>query len=109
MLRSQFEGLVRGGPANNQHWFAVMENPATQKIVPEDWDDFVQFVNQYRDEIADDRFDLRIETDWARDLTEEDLLLLALLVKDADSYVSAEAKRNPNAPTTGFFARLFKR
>lgn len=47
-----------------------------QKYVPEDWDDFVKFVNQHRDEIAEGRFDLRIEKDWARDLTEEDLLLL---------------------------------
>jgi len=53
-----------------------MEDSARQQIVPEDWDDFVGFINQHRDEIADGRYDLRIEKDWARDLTNEDLLLL---------------------------------
>lgn len=53
-----------------------MEDPAKQQIIPEDWDDFVKFINQHRDEIARGRYDLRIEKDWARDLTEKDLLLL---------------------------------
>jgi hypothetical protein len=185
-----------------------MENATTQKIVPEDWDDFVKFISQHRDEIADGRYDLRIEKDWARDLTEEDLLLLIencpssrltiasatkspkvldrlssdsssdireevadnprtsastldalakdsiaavrmatagnattsaqnlellsqdtvnyvrwgvahnektpanaleTLVKDPDSYVSDEAKKNPNAPRSGFWSRLFRK
>ena len=53
-----------------------MEDATTQKIVPEDWDDFVKFITHHRDDIADGRYDLRIEKDWARDLTEENLLLL---------------------------------
>jgi hypothetical protein len=53
-----------------------MENAAKKSIVPEDWDDFVKFINQHRDEIARGNYDLRIEKDWARDLTAEDLLLL---------------------------------
>ena len=53
-----------------------MEDPAKQSIVPEDWDDFVEFISRHRDEIAHGRYDLRIEKDWARDLTSEDLLLL---------------------------------
>ena len=53
-----------------------MEDASKQKIVPEDWDDFVQFINNHRDEIARGSYDLRIEKDWARDLTPEDLLLL---------------------------------
>jgi hypothetical protein len=53
-----------------------MENGAKQSIVPEDWDDFVEFISRHRDEIAHGRYDLRIEKDWARDLTGEDLLLL---------------------------------
>ncbi|HKA21401.1 MAG TPA: hypothetical protein VKN18_24195 [Blastocatellia bacterium] len=53
-----------------------MEEAAKQSIIPEDWDDFVAFINQHRDEIAFGRYDLRIEKDWARDLTTEDLLLL---------------------------------
>lgn len=53
-----------------------MEEIAKQSIIPEDWDDFVEFINQHRDEIAVGRYDLRIEKDWARDLTSEDLLLL---------------------------------
>ena len=48
----------------------------TQRIVPEDWDDFVSFINKHREDIAEGRYDLRIEKDWARELTEEDLLLL---------------------------------
>ena len=53
-----------------------MEDATKQKVIPEDWDDFVQFINQHRDEIALGGYDLRIEKDWARDLTTEDLLLL---------------------------------
>ena len=53
-----------------------MENVAKKSIVPEDWDDFVEFISQHRDEIAHGGYDLRIEKDWARDLTSEDLLLL---------------------------------
>jgi len=53
-----------------------MENAAKKSIVPEDWDDFVEFISQHRDEIAHGNYDLRIEKDWARDLTTEDLLLL---------------------------------
>lgn len=53
-----------------------MENAAKKSIVPEDWDDFVEFISQHRDEIANGSYDLRIEKDWARDLTTEDLLLL---------------------------------
>jgi len=53
-----------------------MEETAIQKIVSEDWDDFVEFINNHRDEIARGQYDLRIEKDWARDLTNQDLLLL---------------------------------
>ena len=48
-----------------------MENDAKKSIVPEDWDDFVEFISQHRDEIAHGSYDLRIEKDWARDLTPE--------------------------------------
>jgi len=53
-----------------------MENAEKKSIVPEDWDDFVEFISQHREEIAHGSYDLRIEKDWARDLTTEDLLLL---------------------------------
>ena len=53
-----------------------MEDATKQKVVPEDWDDFVEFISHHRDEIARGSYDLRIEKDWARDLTTEDLLLL---------------------------------
>jgi hypothetical protein len=53
-----------------------MEEATKKSIVPEDWDDFVEFIGQHRDEIARGNYDLRIEKDWARDLTPEDLLLL---------------------------------
>jgi len=53
-----------------------MEEAAKTSFVPEDWDDFVKFINTNRDEIAQGNYDLRIEKDWARDLTTEDLLLL---------------------------------
>jgi hypothetical protein len=183
-----------------------MDNSQPSTIVPEDWDDFVKFISQHRDEIASGGYDLRIERDWASSLTDEDLLLLVehcpssrltiasaarsldvlgvlsrdeseavreavadnvrvssdilsalsidsvsavrmavaenrnvavqdlqslsedavnfvrwgvahnektpshvleLLVKDPDSYVSDEAKRNPNAPKRGFWSRMF--
>lgn len=185
-----------------------MEDVTKQKVVPEDWDDFVKFITEHRDEIAHGDYDLRIEKDWARDLTDADLLLLIehcpssrltiasatksvevldrlardsssdvreevadnprttaatidvlakdsiaavrmaaaenatvseqnleilandpvnyvrwgvahnektpssvleALIKDPDSYISDEAKKNPNAPKTGFWTRLFKR
>ena len=53
-----------------------MAESSFQKIVPQDWDDFVQFINKHRDEIAKDQYDLRIEKDWAKDLDDHDLLLL---------------------------------
>lgn len=53
-----------------------MDNPKLPAIVPEDWDDFVKFIGQHRDEIASGGYDLRIERDWANSLTDEDLLLL---------------------------------
>jgi hypothetical protein len=185
-----------------------MEDATKQKVIPEDWDDFVEFINHHRDEIAGGGYDLRIEKDWARDLTPEDLLLLVeycpssrltiasatksvevlerlagdssidvreavadnlrtpastlnalstdpasavrmavaanvnvseenletlakdpvnyvrwgvahnektpttvllLIITDHDSYVSDEAKKNPNAPKTGFWSKLFKK
>src|SRR6185436_10698837 len=52
------------------------DNPQPTPIVPEDWDDFVKFIAQHRDEIAGGGYDLRIERDWASSLTEADLLLL---------------------------------
>lgn len=71
--------VVHAGEADRQfikHWFAIMEDPTQQQVVPEDWDDFVQFINTHRGEIAEGAYDLRIEKDWARDLTDGDLLLL---------------------------------
>jgi hypothetical protein len=59
-----------------EYWFAIMENATKQSIVPEDWDDFVKFIAQHRSDIAEGRYDLRIEKDWARELTDDDLLLL---------------------------------
>jgi len=53
-----------------------MDNPQPSTIVPEDWDDFVKFISQHRDDIAGGGYDLRIERDWASSLTDEDLLLL---------------------------------
>lgn len=53
-----------------------MEDTVKQSVVPEDWDDFVKFIGQHRTDIAEGKYDLRIEKDWARDLTEDDLLLL---------------------------------
>ena len=57
-----------------------MDNPQDKTqpstIVPEDWDDFVKFINGHRDEIAGGGYDLRIERDWASSLSDEDLLLL---------------------------------
>jgi hypothetical protein len=35
--------------------------------------------------------------------------LIELLIKDPDRHISDEARKNPNAPKRGFFARLFKK
>lgn len=98
-----------------------MENATKQSIVPEDWDDFVEFIGQHRSEIAEGRYDLRIEKDWARDLTDEDLLLLIehcpssrltiasatksaavldTLSRDTSSEVREEVADNPRTPAT---------
>ncbi|MEK6407843.1 MAG: hypothetical protein AABN34_12845 [Acidobacteriota bacterium] len=112
---------MRGGPANTGHWFAIMEDATKQKVVPEDWDDFVKFISQHRDDIAHGRYDLRIEKDWARDLTSEDLLLLIehcpssrltiasatksvevldRLSRDSSSDVREEVADNPRTPAS---------
>ena len=62
--------------ANRQLSAILMEDTVKQKVIPEDWDDFVEFINHHRDDIALGNYDLRIQKDWARDLTTEDLLLL---------------------------------
>jgi len=98
-----------------------MQDATTQKIVPEDWDDFVKFITHHRDDIADGRYDLRIEKDWARDLTEEDLLLLIehcpssrltiasatksarlldRLARDSSSDIREEVADNPRTPAS---------
>lgn len=76
----------------NPHWFAIMEDLTKQKIVPEDWDDFVQFINQHRNEIAEGAFDLRIEKDWARDVSNEDLLLLVRHCPSSRLTIASAAK-----------------
>jgi hypothetical protein len=99
----------------------MMENATKQPIVPEDWDDFVKFIGQHRSDIAEGRYDLRIEKDWARDLTDEDLLLLIehcpssrltiasatksaevldALSRDTSSDVREEVADNPRTPAT---------
>jgi|GEM_PF-1949168 len=98
-----------------------MENATKQSVVPEDWDDFVKFISQHRSDIAEGRYDLRIEKDWARDLTDEDLLLLIehcpssrltiasatksaavldALSRDTSSDVREEVADNPRTPAT---------
>ena len=98
-----------------------MENAGKQSIVSEDWDDFVKFIAQHRSDIAAGRYDLRIEKDWARELTDEDLLLLIehcpssrltiasatkslavldALSRDASNDVREEVADNPRTPST---------
>jgi hypothetical protein len=102
-----------------------MEDTTKQKIVPEDWDDFVKFISQHRDEIENGRYDLRIEKDWARDLSPEDLLLLIdhcpssrltiasatksvevldRLSRDRSSDVREEVADNPRTPASSLDA-----
>ena len=69
-----------------------MEDPAKQKIVPEDWDDFVEFINKHRNEIAQGAYDLRIEKDWARELTDQDLLLLVKHCPSSRLTIASAAK-----------------
>ena len=69
-----------------------MEDPAKQKIIPEDWDDFVEFISQHRNEIAQGAYDLRIEKDWARELTDQDLLLLVRYCPSSRLTIASAAK-----------------
>lgn len=69
-----------------------MDNPQPSTIVPEDWDDFVKFISQHRDEIAGGGYDLRIERDWASSLTDEDLLLLVKHCPSSRLTIAAAAR-----------------
>lgn len=115
------EAKLRSDQLISRHWFAIMDNATKQSIVPEDWDDFVKFIGRHRSDIAEGRYDLRIEKDWARDLTDEDLLLLIehcpssrltiasatrsaavldALSHDTSSDVREEVADNPRTPAT---------
>jgi hypothetical protein len=54
-----------------------MDNAAIQNVVLDDADECARFINQHRSEIDEGRYDLRIEKDLVRTLSDEDLLLLA--------------------------------
>ena len=54
-----------------------MNERAAQKIVPGEFEDCVRFIQEHRDEIARGLYDLQIEKDWVRELTEADVLLIA--------------------------------
>lgn len=185
-----------------------MSELVKEKIVYNDLDDCMNFIEQRRDEIREGRYDLHLERDWAKALNADDLLMLArhcpaarlaiasatkttelletlatdespevreavadnsraasgtldilakdfipavrmaaasnanistdslkilvadsvnyvrwsvahnektpadileILIKDPDRHISDEAKKNPNAPRRGLFARLFKK
>jgi hypothetical protein len=185
-----------------------MSESAKQKIILNDLDDCINFIEQHRDEIARGVYDLHLEKDWAKTINSDDLLVLAkncpasrlaiasatksielletlaadlsadvreavadnprasanilerlaadsipavrmaaasnanisivslktlvtdpvnyvrwsvahnektpaeileVLIKDPDRHISDEAKKNPNAPKRGLFARLFKK
>jgi len=54
-----------------------MNEKATQKIVPGEFEDCARFIREHRDDIARGLYDLQIEKDWVRELPEPDVLLIA--------------------------------
>jgi hypothetical protein len=185
-----------------------MSESLKQEIILNDLDDCIKFIDEHRKYIAEGRYDLHLERDWAKHIADDDLMVLArncpgsrlaiatstksselletlatdpsedvreavadnprasaglldslagdtvpavrmavasnanvsasaleklatdsvnyvrwgvahnlktpsnlieLLIKDPDRHISDEARKNPNAPKRGFFARLFKK
>jgi hypothetical protein len=54
-----------------------MSEQAKQRIIPGELDDCVKFIAQHRDDIARGLYDIQIEKDWVRELSESDVLLVA--------------------------------
>jgi hypothetical protein len=54
-----------------------MSEQAKQRIIPDELEDCVKFIAEHRDDIAGGLYDVQIEKDWVRELSEPDVLLLA--------------------------------
>jgi hypothetical protein len=54
-----------------------MEQPASTKIIPADFDECGRFISERRGDIARGLYDVHVEKDWVRELGEADVLLLA--------------------------------
>jgi hypothetical protein len=54
-----------------------MNEKATERIVPGEFEDCARFIAEHRDDIARGLYDLQIEKDWVRELPESDVLLIA--------------------------------
>jgi hypothetical protein len=54
-----------------------MSEQAKQRIIPDELRDCVEFIAENRDDIARGLYDIQIEKEWVRELSEQDVLLLA--------------------------------
>ncbi|HEX8186602.1 MAG TPA: hypothetical protein VF747_17675 [Blastocatellia bacterium] len=97
-----------------------MKERPKEKIIPGELEDCARFIAEHRDEIAGGLYDLQIEKDWVRELSEADVMLIAkfcpgsrlaiasvtkstdilqLLSEDASSDVREAVADNPKTPS----------
>jgi len=103
-----------------------MSEQAKQEIVLNDLDECLKFIEENRNDIAEGRYDLLLERDWAKHISDDDLLILAracpgsrlaiatatksaellkILSSDASEDVREAVADNPRA-TAGILDRL---
>lgn len=54
-----------------------MKQSASTKVIPADFDECGKFISGHRDDIARGLYDIQVEKEWVRELSEDDVLLLA--------------------------------
>jgi hypothetical protein len=54
-----------------------MKDSTSTKVIPADLNECARFISEHRDDIALGLYDIHIEKDWVRELSEPDVLLLA--------------------------------
>jgi hypothetical protein len=69
-----------------------MVEQGRQKIIPADADECIKFVNEHRDEIRRELYDIHIEKTWAKAFEPADLLLIAKHCPGARPAVAAATK-----------------
>lgn len=55
----------------------IMKDSTSTKVVPADFDECSKFLSEHRSDIARGLYDLQLEKDWVRELSESDILLVA--------------------------------